>query len=138
MLLDNCMRKQLLYLTSVVVQTVCFLFTATSLFAQNPTPSHSSFAHAGPRFSTTTSDLFGTKKVFIENVGQYGSVLPGQTAMGKILYAYEGLDMPVLFTPKGIIHLQRKIEGPSEEEKEKEEARERKGSKHRTKEEDIE
>jgi SprB repeat len=140
MLPDNCMRKQTLYFISISLGCVLnFLFTATSLFAQNLSSAHSNHIQvATTRFSTTTSDLFGTKKCFIKNIGQYGSILSEQPGMGKILYAYEGLGMPVLFTPKGIIHLQRKIEGASEEEKEKKEARERKGSRHRIAEDEIE
>ncbi|MFK5282578.1 hypothetical protein ACI3PL_23745, partial [Lacticaseibacillus paracasei] len=36
--------------------------------------------------------------------------------MGVIKYGYEELGMPVLFTPKGLIHLHRKIEKISHEE----------------------
>ena len=55
---------------------------------------------------------------FIENVGQYSSSLPGHENMGLIKYGYEGLDMPVLFTTKGLIHYQRKINPLTHEEKE--------------------
>lgn len=72
------------------------------------------------------ADLFGTRTRYIQNIGQYGDTLANYGNMGKILYAYEGLGMPVLFTSKGIIHLQRKIKGPSHEE---EERMERKGMK---------
>ncbi len=65
------------------------------------------------------ADLFGTQKRFVENIGQYGENMPKFAQMGKILYGYEGLLMPVLFTEKGIIYLQQKVEGPSEEEREK-------------------
>lgn len=40
-------------------------------------------------------------------MGQYGETLPGYERMGKILYAYEGMGLPVLFTEKGMIHLYR-------------------------------
>ena len=56
---------------------------------------------------------------FIENKGQYGSTVKGQEAMGMVKFAYEGLDMPVLFTPKGIIHLQRKLSKISHTEEER-------------------
>jgi SprB repeat len=56
---------------------------------------------------------------FIENKGQYGKTMAGHEDMGALLYGYEGLDMPILFTPKGLIHLQRKIEALPEREKEK-------------------
>lgn len=36
--------------------------------------------------------------------------------MGKIKYGFEGFGMPVLFTPKGLIHLHRKVEKISEKE----------------------
>ena len=49
-----------------------------------------------------------TSGVFIENIGQYGNKVPGYEDLGIVKYGYEGLDMPVLFTAKGIIHLQRK------------------------------
>ena len=57
--------------------------------------------------------------VFIENVGQYGKLMPGFENMGIIQYGYEGLDMPVLFSAKGLIHLQRKLEPLSKKEEEK-------------------
>lgn len=66
-----------------------------------------------------TSDLYGTRTRFITNAGQYGDTLAGFSKMGPILYGYEGFDMPVLFTQKGIIHLQREVKQPSEEERER-------------------
>ena len=41
--------------------------------------------------------------------------------MDEIKFRYEGLAMLVLFTQRGLIHLQRKVEGPSEQEREKQE-----------------
>jgi gliding motility-associated-like protein len=78
--------------------------------------------------STANADnnLFGTGKSYIENAGQYGEMLPGYERMGKILFAYEGMGMPVLFTEKGVIHLQgeqKKVEYESEKEREMEEKR---------------
>lgn len=61
----------------------------------------------------------GKLQLYIENIGQYNNVLTGHEEMGKILYGYEGFGMPVLFTQKGLIHLQRKITSPSQEEIEK-------------------
>ncbi|MFM6924572.1 MAG: hypothetical protein ACKOU7_03650 [Ferruginibacter sp.] len=61
--------------------------------------------------STTVSNLKQANAAcfsFIENVGQYGKNIPGQEKMGTILYGYEGLDMPVLFTKNGLLFLQRK------------------------------
>jgi hypothetical protein len=56
---------------------------------------------------------------FIENKGQYGSMMPGQENMGAIQYGFEGFDMPVLFTAKGIIYQQQKIKKLSRQEEEK-------------------
>jgi|GEM_PF-561857 len=70
---------------------------------------------AGPAIVSPT----GASQVFIENIGQYGSYMEGYDRMGPIRYGYEGLDMPVLFTPKGIIHLQRRLEKLSHDEEEK-------------------
>ena len=89
---------------------------------------NASTANAVVKFSShNTSDLFGIQSSFIKNVGQYGNTLPGHEEMGEILFGYEGLGMPILFTQKGLIHLQRKIEGPSEKEKEENERRQKKG-----------
>lgn len=66
-----------------------------------------------------SADLFGTSFHFIENKGQYGDTLAHYGQMGKILYGYEGMNMPVLFTEKGMIVLQRKITGLSHEQEEK-------------------
>jgi hypothetical protein len=75
-----------------------------------------------------SSDVFGTQKRFIENVGQYGDKLKGQEALGKIMYGYEGFAMPVLFTSNGFIQLQRKMPDIDEEEKERKEHAARKGT----------
>ncbi len=56
---------------------------------------------------------------FIENAGQYGLKMTAFEDMGNILYGYEGLGMPVLFTSKGLIHLHRKVENISHHEEEK-------------------
>lgn len=69
------------------------------------------------------TDLFGTGTKFIENIGQYGNTVANFDKMGKILYGYEGLGMPVLFTAKGLIHLQRKIKKPQYSGNEKKEER---------------
>lgn len=57
--------------------------------------------------------------VFIENVGQYGKSMEGYENMGLIRFGYEGFGMPVLFTPKGLIHLQRRSEKISRDEEER-------------------
>ncbi len=56
--------------------------------------------------------------VFIENKGQYGKTIKYHEEMGKIIYGFEGLDMPVLFTTKGLVHLQRKVDKISHAEEE--------------------
>ncbi len=55
---------------------------------------------------------------FIENKGQYGKTMDTYESMGEIKFGYEGLIMPILFTPKGLIHLQRKIEKLSHKQEE--------------------
>ena len=75
------------------------------------------FAHA--QFTANTTKTFNSAGSFIENIGQYGSTYKGQETMGNILYGFEGHDMPILFTKKGIIFLQRKLESISHNEKEK-------------------
>lgn len=65
-----------------------------------------------------------SRNSFIKNIGQYGQTMAGHAAMGTIQYGFEGFNMRVLFTPKGIIHLHRKIEKLSER---KERRLERKG-----------
>lgn len=66
------------------------------------------------------TDLFGNTQCFTENIGQYGQTVAGFEQMGRVAYGYEGLDMPVLFTPKGLVHLLRKVERKDEEERERE------------------
>ncbi len=74
-------------------------------------------------------DLFAQQGRFIENVGQYGEYFEGHPEMGRILYAYEGFNVPVLFTEKGLIYMHRKIKGPTLTEIEKEERRRKKKKK---------
>jgi gliding motility-associated-like protein len=52
--------------------------------------------------------IFNSKRKYINNVGQYGKYLPKYKYMGDILYGYEGLKMPILFTKKGLIFLHGK------------------------------
>jgi hypothetical protein len=75
----------------------------------------SSFAQQKPqaKFTASTKNAFLTSDAVIENKGQYGELYKGQETMGKILFGYEGHSMPILFTPKGLIFLQRKVEGIS-------------------------
>ncbi len=69
-------------------------------------------------------DIFGTNTKYIENIGQYGDTLARYGKMGKILFGYEGMGMPVLFTAKGLIHLQRKTKKISYDEMEELEKKE--------------
>lgn len=71
-----------------------------------------------PTFKISTAGL-KNNETFIENVGQYGNTVSGYENMDTVLFGYEGFGMPILFTSKGLIHLQRKIEKISKEEEEK-------------------
>jgi hypothetical protein len=75
------------------------------------------FAQA--QFTSNTKQTFNSAASFIENIGQYGTTYKGQESMGNILYGFEGHSMPILFTKKGIIILQRKVESRSQREKQK-------------------
>jgi len=55
-----------------------------------------------------SSDLFAKQGRFIKNIGQYNDTSGGYESMGPVLYGYEGLPLPVLFTSKGVVHIQRK------------------------------
>ncbi len=57
-----------------------------------------------------------SRNAFIKNIGQYGDTMAGHGKMGSIKYGYESNNMLVLFTPKGLMHLHRKIGRPSEQE----------------------
>jgi gliding motility-associated-like protein len=86
-----------------------FLFLFISILLIDPASSQPAKAGASFRFvAGETGDLFGKASGYIENVGQYGDVIPGHPELGKILYGFEGLEMPVLFTTKAIVYLQRK------------------------------
>ena len=79
--------------------------------AQRPVPPLTQYTSPGIGFQKN-NDAFGGGR-FISNIGQYNDSLTGFGNMGKILYGYEGLKMPVLFTPRGLIHLQRSTRSPS-------------------------
>jgi gliding motility-associated-like protein len=87
---------------------ILFILPFNKVNAQNKVDSASGFAKT--RFiAGKDNDLFGKRRSFITNIGQYGEIQSEYPEMGKILYGYEGFDMPVLFTAKGLIHLQRKF-----------------------------
>ena len=69
------------------------------------------------KINQSAQDLFGTQKCFIENIGQYESVIPEAGDLGKIKYGFHGFDMPVLFTERGMIYLLRKEDVLLEKEK---------------------
>jgi len=111
-------RKRLLnYLLPAML---CFSLIGRSQFTTAPSSAKSKTIFSAGTMPGNPTDPFGKAACFIENIGQYGETLKGYEYMGRILYAYEGMGMPVLFTEKGIIHIQRKSEGPDEEEREKE------------------
>ncbi|MBS1509839.1 MAG: gliding motility-associated C-terminal domain-containing protein [Bacteroidetes bacterium] len=89
----------------------CPVLQAQQLFAQakNAAVVPAPVVH---NFTPAYTDVFGAKKAFITNIGQYGHQLPGFEYLGSIYSGYEGLAMPVLFTGKGIIFLQRKFKMP--------------------------
>ncbi len=108
-----------------IISLLFISLISTNSFAQKlpVTALHTPRVTAAPgSFSSNTfhieTGFFGTSASFIENKGQYGETMAGYSKMGKIQYGYEGLDMPVLFTTKGFIQLQRKLTGKGEKEKE--------------------
>lgn len=101
--LDNCFVKTCL---AILLCTGNLCFAQTTSVSPSTSVSNLKQSNAGG-FS------------FIENVGQYGKTIPGQEKMGTILYGYEGLDMPVLFTKNGLLFLQRKTDKLSRREEEK-------------------
>ncbi|MBS0424958.1 MAG: hypothetical protein JSR71_11195, partial [Proteobacteria bacterium] len=98
------------------------LFLFPLLYAQQPVKTDvAKKIFSTDRTSDLDKDPFGIEHRFIQNIGQYGDYLAGITQMGALLYGYEGMGMPVLFTKKGLIQLQRKAPGSTEEEREREE-----------------
>ena len=77
------------------------------------------YAQTSPKSIANFNQTFNASNAFIENIGQYGKTMKGYEQMGELKFGYEGFGMPVLFTPKGLIHLQRKVEKISKEEEEK-------------------
>ena len=94
------------------------LFVAGTVTAQQPEQPRPVF-NTRPAFTGAPSDIYGLDGQFIENKGQYGKTMAGYENMGRILYAYEGMTMPVLLTEKGLIHLQRKLDKISHAEEER-------------------
>lgn len=82
------------------------LFIIAGLFLVIPVFTSAQF-QAKPIQQTVASvnNMNAATGMFIENIGQYGQTVTGYEAFGVVKYGYEGLEMPVLFTEKGIIHL---------------------------------
>lgn len=119
------MRKNYsLKLVSLLTAICCNIINISIAYSQTDAP-----ASLNRFISGSPNDIYGTSSRFVENVGQYGEVHEKFPEMGKILFGYEGFDMPVLFTEKGIIHMHRKVKGPSLEEKEREEKKRKRKSK---------
>ena len=96
------------------------LFISTLLLLLSPINAQQGIVTA-TRYSSGSvpKDTYGLFQGFIENKGQYGKTVKGFETMGPVLYAYEGLAMPVLLTSKGLIHLQRKLDKISHAEEER-------------------
>ncbi|MBL0198996.1 MAG: T9SS type A sorting domain-containing protein [Chitinophagaceae bacterium] len=105
------MRKKYYLPDNSFVKTclAILLCTGKICFAQNTIPT---IVKVNPALKQTISQ----QQVFTDNIGQYGKTMDGYTGMGPIKFGYEGMNMPVLFTSKGLIHLQRKTEKISEKE----------------------
>lgn len=87
-----------------------FLFASVFLNAQTPVVNAT---------RSTLPALRGPGAGFIENIGQYGRQYSGKEEFGEIKFGYEGFGMPVLFTPTGFLHLQRKVSGITHDEEER-------------------
>jgi gliding motility-associated-like protein len=66
------------------------------------------YAQKQPSYQKSVKNTFVTTHSAIENIGQYGQFFKGHEEMGAILFGYEGMDAPVLFTKKGLIHLHQR------------------------------
>lgn len=120
----NCNRRGGVPGTFITLAVSLFLVSSRLHAQQRPLlPTTSSVDNKVHPVAGNDKDLFGINGRYIQNKGQYGDTLTNYTAMGKVLYGYEGLGMPVLFTAKGVIHLQRKQEVLTYEEKERMEKR---------------
>jgi hypothetical protein len=114
--------KQKLLLLFTAMAALCF-FGSGHLHAQKgfTTSPPSASLSSKEKNNYNSNSPFGNTKDFIENKGQYGAAIG---RMGNIQFGYEGFDMPVLFTNKGLVQLNRERKGTGEEERE---AMQRKG-----------
>ena len=94
---NNCYHPKLI---------VCFflMIAVDFLYAQQNNSSNTYRLNA---VTDKNSNLFGIQAEYIQNIGQYGDTIAGFGNLGRVLYGYEGLQMPILFTSKGVIHLQK-------------------------------
>ena len=102
------MRQNLLQKFVAVSLNLLLIFIGEQTIAQK----------INPGFKINTAALKGAG-FFIDNAGQYGNTVKGYDFMGAVLMGYEGFGMPVLFTSKGMIHLQRSIDKISKAEEKK-------------------
>lgn len=79
---------------------ILVLLPITTVFSQNKLT----------KLAEKKTEITFPKSKAIENVGQYGNVVNMYENFGLIKYAYEGFNMPVLFTTNGLIYMQRKVE----------------------------
>ncbi|MFM2358433.1 MAG: hypothetical protein RLY16_426, partial [Bacteroidota bacterium] len=92
---------------------ICFItgYSQKMAFQENKLP-------VGNFYSNNKSDIFGNQHVFINNIGQIQDSIYEKN--NKILYVFEGLNGPVLFTEQGLIILHQKVNPTTDIEKEKE------------------
>jgi hypothetical protein len=111
----NWVRQKRSYINTTIFKWVYL----TILVSINDFSFAQSFSTASPKSFISIKQTLSSGGSFIENIGQYGKTMKGFENMGPIQFGYEGLGMPVLFTPKGLIHLQRKVEKISHQEEER-------------------
>ena len=124
------LRAYLIIVSSVSFTSVIY---AKSAFAKDTVTGLATI-----NYTSTEKDVFQSSSQIIENIGQYGDGSLYAPHLGAVEYGFEGFDMPVLFTKKGIIFLQRKVVGPSEEEREEAERALKRSGKEVSKEDELE
>ncbi|HNR17471.1 MAG TPA: gliding motility-associated C-terminal domain-containing protein [Chitinophagaceae bacterium] len=101
--------------------TLCSKLAAQDAITNSSKKKKTVASHSLRAIAGNDADLFGLRGRYIKNIGQYGDTVAKQGRMGKVLYGYEGIGMPVLFTSKGVIHIHRKTKKISYEQREKSE-----------------
>lgn len=96
--------------------TLILLFFALPGFSQSPAGKSSTMGafYQPAKPARITARNLQSKNSFVQNIGQYNDKGPVFQKMGTVQFGFEGLDMPVLFTSKGLIHLQRKTKKEEE------------------------